>query len=88
MQAARRAGRSRCAALLAYSTFGNPAGDRAEKVRQAVKILDTRDVDFEYDGEMGADVTVRRYPGLPHTVNREEVEALGGMIATALGGEA
>lgn len=37
-------------------------------------------------GEMGADVTVRRYPGMPHTVNREEVEALGSMIATVLGG--
>jgi malate dehydrogenase (oxaloacetate-decarboxylating)(NADP+) len=45
-------------ALLAYSTFGNPAGERAERVKAAVKILDQRHVAFEYDGEMGADVAL------------------------------
>ncbi len=45
-------------AMLAYSTFGNPAGERAEKVKAAVRILDERKVDFEYDGEMGADVAL------------------------------
>ena len=45
-------------ALLAYSTFGNPVGERAEKVREAVGILDGRHVDFEYDGEIGADVAL------------------------------
>ena len=44
--------------LLAYSTFGNPSGDRAEKVRDAARILETRKVDFEFDGEMGADVAL------------------------------
>ena len=39
-------------AFLSYSTFGNPAGDRAEKVRAAVSMLDAMDVDFEYEGEM------------------------------------
>jgi malate dehydrogenase (oxaloacetate-decarboxylating)(NADP+) len=39
-------------AFLSYSTFGNPAGDRAEKVRTAVSMLDAMDVDFEYEGEM------------------------------------
>jgi hypothetical protein len=55
---ARRLGftpRVRCSA---YSTFGNPSGERAEKVRDAVRILDSRHVDFEYDGEMGADVAL------------------------------
>jgi malate dehydrogenase (oxaloacetate-decarboxylating)(NADP+) len=39
-------------AFLSYSTFGNPAGDRSEKVRDAVAQLDAMDVDFEYEGEM------------------------------------
>jgi malate dehydrogenase (oxaloacetate-decarboxylating)(NADP+) len=46
-------------ALVAYSTFGNPPGDRAEKVREAVALLDARrDVDFEYEGEINADVAL------------------------------
>jgi malate dehydrogenase (oxaloacetate-decarboxylating)(NADP+) len=39
-------------AFLSYSTFGNPQGDRSEKVREAVAQLDAMDVDFEYEGEM------------------------------------
>jgi malate dehydrogenase (oxaloacetate-decarboxylating)(NADP+) len=35
-----------------------PAGERAEKVQHAVRILDSRRVDFEYDGEMAADVAL------------------------------
>lgn len=34
---------------------------------------------------MGAAVTVRRYPDLPHTINRDEVAALGRMVAAVLG---
>ena len=45
-------------AMLAYSTFGHPAGERSGKVRDAVKLLDKRGVDFEYDGEMAADVAL------------------------------
>ena len=55
---ARRLGFDPRVAMLAYSTFGNPSGERAEKVRAAVQILDERRVDFEYDGEMGADVAL------------------------------
>jgi malate dehydrogenase (oxaloacetate-decarboxylating)(NADP+) len=47
-------------ALLAYSTFGHPRGERSDKVREAVAILDKRAVDFEYDGEMAADVALNR----------------------------
>ncbi|MBU2486521.1 MAG: NADP-dependent malic enzyme, partial [Alphaproteobacteria bacterium] len=39
-------------------TFGHPTGERSERVRDAVKILDKRRVDFEYDGEMAADVAL------------------------------
>ncbi|WP_088343143.1 MULTISPECIES: NADP-dependent malic enzyme [Rhodomicrobium] len=47
-------------AMLAYSTFGHPRGERSERVAEAVKLLDRRGVDFEYDGEMGADVALNR----------------------------
>jgi malate dehydrogenase (oxaloacetate-decarboxylating)(NADP+) len=55
---ARKMGYEPRVAMLAYSTFGNPPGDRAQKVQDAVRILDTRNVDFEYDGEMNADVAL------------------------------
>jgi malate dehydrogenase (oxaloacetate-decarboxylating)(NADP+) len=45
-------------ALLAYSTFGQPEGDRAKRVRRAVEILEERRVPFEFDGEMAADVAL------------------------------
>ena len=55
---ARRMGYEPRVAMLAYSTFGHPAGERSERVMEAVKILDKRRVDFEYDGEMAADVAL------------------------------
>ena len=45
-------GRKPRVAFLSYSTFGDPPGDRGEKVREAIRILDGMDVDFEYEGEM------------------------------------
>ncbi len=57
---ARRFGYEPRVALLSYSTFGYPRGERAEYVRNAVAELDKRHVDFEYDGEMGADVALSR----------------------------
>lgn len=47
-------------ALLAYSNFGQPMSERAETVREAIKILDERGVDFQYDGEMTASVALSR----------------------------
>ena len=55
---ARRLGYEPRVALLAYSTFGQPPGERARKIREAVEILDRRRPDFEYDGEMAADVAL------------------------------
>jgi malate dehydrogenase (oxaloacetate-decarboxylating)(NADP+) len=55
---ARRLGYEPKVAMLAYSTFGHPQGERSERVQEAVKILDKRRVDFEYDGEMAADVAL------------------------------
>jgi malate dehydrogenase (oxaloacetate-decarboxylating)(NADP+) len=57
---ARRLGYEPKVAMLAFSTFGHPAGERSEKVREAVKLLDAQRVDFEYDGEMAADVALNR----------------------------
>ncbi len=48
----RKLGRKPRVAFLSYSTFGDPPGDRGEKVREAIRILDSMDVDFEYEGEM------------------------------------
>ncbi|HXQ47448.1 MAG TPA: phosphate acyltransferase, partial [Caulobacteraceae bacterium] len=39
-------------AFMSYSSFGNPMGERSEKVRAAVSMLDEMGVDFEYEGEM------------------------------------
>ncbi|WP_203291151.1 NADP-dependent malic enzyme [Maricaulis parjimensis] len=45
-------------AFLSYSTFGNPSGQRSEKLQEAVRLLDERGVDFEYEGEMNVDVAL------------------------------
>jgi malate dehydrogenase (oxaloacetate-decarboxylating)(NADP+) len=47
-------------ALLSYSNFGNPMADGGGRIREAVTLLDGRNVDFEYDGEMSADVALDR----------------------------
>jgi malate dehydrogenase (oxaloacetate-decarboxylating)(NADP+) len=46
-------------AFMSYSTFGNPMGDRSEKVREAVALMDEMDgIDFEYEGEMPPDLAL------------------------------
>ena len=46
-------------ALLSYSNFGNPMKEKSKRIRDAVEILNARtDIDFEYDGEMSADVAL------------------------------
>ena len=57
---ARRLGYEPRVAMLAFSTFGHPQGERSARVQEAVRILDARHVDFEYDGEMAADVALNR----------------------------
>ncbi|AWN55285.1 NADP-dependent malic enzyme [Methylobacterium sp. 17Sr1-1] len=57
---ARRLGYEPRVAMLSFSTFGFPKAERAEKVQEAVKILDGMRVDFEYDGEMAADVALNK----------------------------
>ena len=55
---ARQMGHEPRVALLSFSNFGNPMRERAQRVRDAVAMLDTRRLDFEYDGEMSADVAL------------------------------
>ena len=62
---ARQMGHEPRVALLSFSNFGNPMREKAQRVRDAVALLDQRHVEFEYDGEMGADVA------LNHTLMRQ-----------------
>ena len=55
---ARRMGHEPRVAFLSYSTFGNPAGNWLGSIREAVTILDQRQVNFEYEGEMAPDVAL------------------------------
>jgi malate dehydrogenase (oxaloacetate-decarboxylating)(NADP+) len=57
-RAARAFGIEPRVAMLAYSTFGQPRGERSDQVRQAVQVLADRGVDFEFDGDMAADVAL------------------------------
>jgi malate dehydrogenase (oxaloacetate-decarboxylating)(NADP+) len=55
---ARQLGHEPRVALLSFSNFGNPLREKAERIREAVAVLDRRKVDFEYDGEMQANVAL------------------------------
>ncbi len=56
--AARKFGMDPRVALLTYSTFGQPQSERSDQVREAVAILAERGVDFEFDGDIAADVAL------------------------------
>ncbi len=45
-------------AFVSFSTFGYPVSERAQKMHGAPGILEARGVDFEFDGEMTADVAL------------------------------
>ncbi|ATY33877.1 NADP-dependent malic enzyme [Sphingomonas psychrotolerans] len=57
-QVARRMGHEPRVAFLSYSNFGNPEGRWLDNVRGAIKLLDERSVEFEYEGEMSPDVAL------------------------------
>ena len=56
--AARRLGMEPRVAFLSFSTFGDPRGTIPSSLREAVRLLDARGVDFEYDGEMSPEVAL------------------------------
>jgi malate dehydrogenase (oxaloacetate-decarboxylating)(NADP+) len=55
---AKRMGHVPHVAFLSYGNFGRPEQQTPEAVRQAMDILTTRKVDFEFDGEMAPDVAL------------------------------
>lgn len=54
----RRMGQEPRVAFVSYTTFGNPPGRHIDELRDAVKLLDSLQTDFEYEGEMGPDVAL------------------------------
>ncbi|MBK3801797.1 NADP-dependent malic enzyme [Azospirillum brasilense] len=55
---ARQMGHEPRVALLSFSDFGQHPHPNTDPLREAIAILDSRRVDFEYDGEMSADVAL------------------------------
>ena len=45
-------------AFLSHSTFGKPISRNTKHVREAIEILKSKDVDFDFDGEMQPDVAL------------------------------
>jgi malate dehydrogenase (oxaloacetate-decarboxylating)(NADP+) len=45
-------------AFLSFSNFGDSHGRGQEKIKEAIKILNSKNVEFEYDGEMTADIAL------------------------------
>ena len=65
---ARQMGHTPRVAILSFTNFGSPQSDITAEARRAIEILNKRKPDFEYDGEMSADVALdyelmkSRYP--------------------------
>ena len=45
-------------AFTSFSNFGSREIERIDRIRKAIRILDAEEVDFEYDGEMQADMAL------------------------------
>jgi malate dehydrogenase (oxaloacetate-decarboxylating)(NADP+) len=45
-------------AFLSHSTFGKPMTERSKHVREAIELMKTKKIDFDYDGEMQPDVAL------------------------------
>ena len=56
--AAKSMGHEPRVALLSFSNFGTPMMESSALVRDAVALLDKRNVSFEYDGDMAVDVAL------------------------------
>lgn len=55
---ARHMGMTPRVAFVSFSTFGYPVSERAAKMHKAPTVLEARNVDFEYEGEMTVDVAL------------------------------
>ncbi len=57
---ARQMGHEPRVAFLSFSNFGNPMRSRVDRIREAVALMnERRGVDFEFDGEMTADMALQ-----------------------------
>ena len=45
-------------AIVSFSNFGNPLRESFVRIRDAITMLDKMNLDFEYDGEMSAEVAL------------------------------
>ena len=75
-------------AFLSHSTFGQPTTERTLKVKEAVEILDKKQVDFKYDGEMQPDVALEEifkelYP-FSEIVGNANILIMPGLHASAI----
>ena len=59
-EVARKMGLEPRVAFVSFSNFGYPRSERAEKQSLATQVLDGRQVDFEYEGEMTVDVALNQ----------------------------
>ena len=55
---ARTMGHAPRIAFLSFSNFGSREIERIDRIRKAIRLLDAEEVDFEYDGEMQADMAL------------------------------
>jgi malate dehydrogenase (oxaloacetate-decarboxylating)(NADP+) len=55
---ARTMGHDPRVAFLSFSNFGSREIERIDRIRKAIRLLDAQEVDFEYDGEMQADMAL------------------------------
>jgi malate dehydrogenase (oxaloacetate-decarboxylating)(NADP+) len=55
---ARTMGHEPRVAFASFSNFGSREIDRIDRIRKAIRLLDAEKVDFEYDGEMQADMAL------------------------------
>ncbi|WP_324805751.1 NADP-dependent malic enzyme [Sphingomonas sp. LY29] len=97
---ARRMGSEPRVAFISYTTFGNPPGRHIAELRDAVKLLDSLQTDFEYEGEMGPDVALsyemqRKYYSFSRLTGPANILIMPGLqsanisakLLRALGGE-
>ena len=57
-------------AFISYSSFGSREGEHVNTIRDAIKILDSKKTDFEYDGEMTVDVALSENPKKLYPFNK------------------
>jgi malate dehydrogenase (oxaloacetate-decarboxylating)(NADP+) len=89
---ARRMGLEPRIAFVSYTTFGNPPGVHIEELRGAVKLLDSFQTDFEYEGEMAPDVALnfdmqKRYYPFSRLSGSANVLIMPGLQSASLSGK-